>query len=365
MKIPFYDLKRENLKHKVKLKKSILSVVDSGHYILGNALKKFEMDFAKYTGSNYCFGVGNGLDALVLILKALQIQKNDEVIVPAHTFIATWLAVSNVGAKIVPVEPDETFNMSGKFLENYITSKTKAIIPVHLYGRPADMLLINAIAKKHDLFVIEDAAQAQGSSYHNLKCGNLADVAAFSFYPTKNLGAFGDAGAVTTNNKKIAEKISKLRNYGSTQKYVHEIQGVNSRMDEVQAAVLSTKLKYLDQTNIIKSKIADRYLSEISNPNIELPKPKAAESYIAWHQFVLKVKNRNNFNGYMIENGIGTMIHYPIPPHKSDAYFSEFKNQSFPITSKFCKEVISIPIYSSLNENEVDFIIKTINNYEQ
>jgi len=364
MKIPFFNLQRENTPLIEELKEAVSNVMISGHYILGKELNQFENNFAQYVGTKYCIGVGNGLDALVLSLRALNIEKGDEVIVPAHTFIATWLAVSQVDATIIPVEPDEFYNISDDDIESKITEKSKAIIPVHLYGRPANMQKINTIAKRHSLYVIEDAAQAQGSSIETNKCGNLGDIAAFSFYPAKNLGAFGDAGAITTNSSELFDKILSLRNYGSRKKYDHRFKGVNTRLDEIQAVILNIKLKYLDKSNEVKNCIAKRYLKEIKNHNIILPMNPKNETFIAWHQFVVKVINRNSFINYMEKRGIDTLIHYPIPPHESGAYNEDFKNKNFPITSNLCQSIVSIPIYAALTKQEIDYIIKTINNYE-
>ena len=364
MNIPFFSLKRENALIIDEFITATTAVIRSGHYILGSELLQFEENFAQYTGTKYCIGVGNGLDALVLILRALDIKEGDEVLVPSFTFIATWLAVSQVGASIVPVAADDSYNISVEDLERHITDKTKAIIPVHLFGRPANMKSINEIAKKHALYVIEDAAQAQGSSINQIKCGNLGDIAAFSFYPVKNLGAFGDAGAITTNNKTLAAKIYKLRNYGSSEKYDHQLKGVNSRLDEIQAAVLNVNLKYLDANNSSKNKIAQRYLSAINNSKITLPKAAEAGSHIGWHQFVIRVKNRDVFMQYMQKNGIDTMIHYPIAPHQSGAYALDFNPHDYTNTELLCQTVVSIPIYPSLSDKEINHIINSINNYE-
>jgi len=364
MKIPFFNLSKENLSIKNELCSSVLSVIESGSYILGNELLKFEKKYAEYIGTKYCIGVGNGLDALILILRSLDIKQDDEVIVPAHTFIATWLAVSQVGARIIPVEPDDSFNIEIAKIEKKITSKTKAIIPVHLYGRPVDMSALREIANRHSIYVIEDSAQAHGASINKVKCGNLGDAAAFSFYPVKNLGSFGDAGAITTNNKNIAQKILSLRNYGSTKKYVHQTLGVNSRLDEIQSAVLSVKLSQLDKCNNLKEKIANKYLTKISNDNIILPPPQRKNTFVAWHQFVLKVNKRSKFIKYMNEKGIETMIHYPTPPHESPAYKEKVNKFSLPLTSEICESIVSLPIYSTLSNEEVNYIINSINQYE-
>lgn len=363
MHIPFFNLQREQQAIKTELYQAASAVIDSGHYILGSQLQNFEQQFASYLGVKHCFGVGNGLDALVLLLRALDIKSGDEVIVPAHTFIATWLAVSQVGAKIVPVEPDDSYNIDAESIKRHITDRTKAIIPVHLYGRPADMTAINDLAKQHNLRVIEDAAQAQGSRFKDQACGNLADAAAFSFYPAKNLGACGDAGAITTNNDDIAGKIRALRNYGSVKKYHHHTQGINSRLDEMQAALLQVKLKYLDNNNHKKQNVAEYYLNNIDNNKVVLPPKNDAHYYSTWHQFVLQVEDRNTFIEYLNKHGIDTLIHYPVPAHHSGAYQQLFADRYFPITEKLSRTVVSIPIYATLTEQETEHIINTINQF--
>ena len=364
MKINFYDLKREHQQINTELKKVVAEAIDSNHYILGEKLTTFEINFAQYLGVKHCIGVGNGLDALSLSLLALNIQKGDEVIVPAHTFIATWLAVSHVGAVPIPVEPDDSYNISVEKITQKITSKTKAVIPVHLYGRPVEMDQLNQLAKKHGLFVIEDAAQAHGSTFQGKKCGALGDLAAFSFYPTKSLGALGDGGAITTDSDELARKIRKLRNYGSTKKYVHEVAGVNSRLDEIQAAVLDLKLKRLDQDISNKQKLATKYFSKIDNPEVKLPLSQSADTQISWHQFVIRVNNREHFMGYMNKHGIQTHIHYPSAPHTSDVYNTQHNSVDYPLTQKLCETVVSLPLYATLTEKEINHIIEKVNLYE-
>jgi dTDP-4-amino-4,6-dideoxygalactose transaminase len=336
--------------------------MESGWYILGKEVEAFETEFAVYCETKYCIGVGNGLEALHLILRAMEIGVGDEVIVPANTYIASWLAVSQVGATLVPVEPDEqTYNINPSLIENAITDKTKAIMAVHLYGQPADMDAINEIAARHNLKVIEDAAQGHGARYKNRRVGSLGDAAGFSFYPTKNLGAIGDAGAVTTNNAELADKIRLLRNYGSRVKYENEIQGYNSRLDELQAAFLRVKLAKLDEWNARRVKIAEKYLKTLSkNPHLMLPfVPDWAEP--VWHLFVVRHPNRYNLEQHLRKNGIATLIHYPIPPHLSDAYVGEgWHLDSFPVSERLSREILSLPIGSHLNEEQIEAVTKTL-----
>ncbi len=365
MKINFFDLRREHQGINTALKKEMAKVIDSNQFILGEQLIRFENNFAKYLGVKHCIGVGNGLDALTLSLKSLNIQRGDEVIVPGYTFIATWLAVSQVGATPVPVEPDDTYNIAVKNIAKKITKKTKAIIPVHLYGRPVDMAELNKLAVENDLFVIEDAAQAHGSTFQDKKCGALGDLGAFSFYPTKSLGALGDGGAITTNNDEFARRIRKLRNYGSTTKYVHEVAGVNSRLDEIQAAVLDLKLKRLDHDISKKQKIVAKYFSKIDNIEVKLPLPQNTDTQISWHQFVIRVRNRRHFMSFMNGHGIQTHIHYPSAPHTSDIYKTEYSAKDYTKTQELSETVVSLPLYGSLTEDEINYIIEKINLYEQ
>ncbi len=346
MKLPFLDLKIANQPYQKALQDAVKRVVDSGWYVLGNELAMFESEFATYCNAEHCIGVGNGLDAIMLILKAMDIGTGDEVIVPANTFIATWLAVQQCGATPVPVEPlEHTYNIDPKQIEAAISAHTKAIIAVHLYGQPADMQAINAIAKLHNLKVIEDAAQAHGALYKQQPTGSLADAAAFSFYPGKNLGAMGDGGAVVTNDTDIAEKIGKLRNYGSSKKYQHDIAGVNSRLDEIQAAVLRIKLRYLDENNKQRSKLADLYKSAlVDNPSITLP-TVADDVLPAWHLFVIRTLNRAKVQQMLSENGIETSIHYPVPPYLSGAFGRQNEYGEMPLTEKLADEVLSLPLF--------------------
>jgi dTDP-4-amino-4,6-dideoxygalactose transaminase len=328
-------------------------VMDSGWYLLGPELEALEQEFAAYCEVKHCVVVGNGLDALHLILRGYDIGAGDEVIVPSHTFIATWLAVSYAGATPVPVEPDpQTYNLDPALIEAALTPRTKAIMPVHLYGQPADMDAINEIARRHGLRVIEDAAQAHGARYRGRRCGGLGDAAGFSFYPGKNLGAFTDAGAVTTNDAGLAQKIRKLRNYGSAVKYQHELKGFNSRLDELQAAFLRVKLRHLDDWNARRRRIAARYLdglnSEIGNQKSEIIPPFVPDwADPAWHLFVIRHPQRDLLQKKLAEAGIGTLIHYPIPPHLSGAYCSPqsaIRNPQLPVAEALASQVLSLPM---------------------
>ena len=345
MNIPFLDLKVPHDEFREELREAFERVLDSGWYILGDEVVKFEKEFADYCESTYCVGVGNGLDALHLILRAYDIGEGDEVIVPSNTYIATWLAASYAGATPVPVEPDEhTYNIDPSRIEAAITSRTRAIIVVHLYGQPADMDTINVIAKKYKLKVIEDAAQAHGARYKGRRVGALGDAAGFSFYPGKNLGAIGDGGAVTTNDAELAERIAVLRNYGSKVKYYNEVKGYNSRLDELQAAFLRVKLKKLDEWNSRRNNIALQYFKELNQSSLTLPfVPDWAEP--VWHLFVIRSLNRDDLQQKLNDAGIGTMIHYPIPPHLQLAY-SEFAlpRGSLPIAEIMHDQVLSLPM---------------------
>ena len=364
--IHFLNLRKLNQPFEAAFQKKMKQFLEGGWYILGNEVKQFETDFATYCGTKHCIGVGNGLDALVLILKAYthlgKLQKGDEIIVPANTYIASILAILQADLVPVLVEPRlETYNINPEEIEAKITSKTKAILPVHLYGQLAEMKDINTIAKKHNLLVVEDAAQAHGSKLEETRAGNLSNAAAFSFYPSKNLGALGDAGAITTNDDELAEVLFSMRNYGSKIKYENEIIGVNSRLDELQAAFLNVKLPHLDTENQFRRQIAKRYLSEIKNDKIVLPFWNESENHV-FHLFVIRSINRNKLQTYLLENKIETMIHYPIPPHKQKALFS-WNHLSFPITEKIHEEVLSIPMNPSLTDDEVSHIITVLNKY--
>lgn len=345
MNIPFLDLKAPHEELRAELREAFERVLDSGWYILGDEVKQFEHEFAAYCEAGHCVGVGNGLDALHLILHAYGIGAGDEVIVPSNTYIATWLAASYVGATPIPVEPDErTYNIDPMRIEAAITPRTKAIIAVHLYGQPADMDAINTVAKKHKLKVIEDAAQAHGARYKGRRVGTLGDAAGFSFYPGKNLGAIGDGGAVTTNDPVLADKLRVLCNYGSRVKYVNDVKGFNSRLDELQAAFLREKLKKLDEWNGRRKAIAAVYQNALCDCNVMLPHvPEWADP--VWHLFVVRSQNRDALQAHLSQHGIGTLIHYPIPPHLQTAYTElGYKSGDFPLAELIHGEVLSLPI---------------------
>jgi len=366
--IKFLDLKKVNQPFENAFKQKMEHFLEGGWYILGKEVKLFEESFAQYCGAKHCIGVGNGLDALVLILKAYfqleKLEKGDEVIVPSNTYIATILAILEADLVPVFVEPKlETFNINPDLIEAKISVKTKAILPVHLYGQLAEMDKINAIAKKYNLLVIEDAAQAHGAGKfrsQNLEFRNL-NAKAYSFYPGKNLGALGDAGAIITNDDELADVLFSLRNYGSKVKYENELIGVNSRLDEIQAAFLNVKLPALDIENQIRREIAKQYLSEIKNEKVILPFWNYSENHV-FHLFVVRTKNRNDLKEYLFKNGIETMIHYPIPPHKQKA-LKDWNSLSYPISEKIHDEVLSIPLNGTFTEAEINKIITTLNNY--
>lgn len=365
--IPFLDLKAINKTYEKEFQQEFERFLDSGYYILGQQVSRFETAFANYCETKHCIGTANGLDALTLIFKAYVhlglLKLGDEVIVPANTYIASILSIINAGLKPVLVEPNpDTFNISVSEIETHVNSKTKAILAVHLYGQLVDMDAINTIAKTHDLIVIEDAAQAHGAiSESNKKAGNLAHAAAFSFYPTKNLGALGDAGAVTTNNEALASCIKLLRNYGSSKKYVNDILGYNSRLDELQAVFLNIKLKQLDTENGFRLQIAKRYLSEIKNKKINLPYYNFSKNHV-FHAFVVRVQNRQDFINHLEKHHVGWLIHYPIAPHKQKA-LPHFNHFSFPITEAIHESIISIPVSPILTADQVTKVIHTLNTY--
>ncbi|TLU98149.1 DegT/DnrJ/EryC1/StrS family aminotransferase [Dyadobacter luticola] len=361
--IPFLDLNQVNAPYIEAIKDASLRVIQSGWYILGNELKNFETAFADYCGSEHCIGVANGLDAITLILKALDFPAGSEIIVPANTYIASVLPVSYLHLKPIFVEPDpRTMLIDPKNIEQHITSTTKAIITVDLYGRSCQMSPILEIAERHQLKVITDAAQAHGAFYQGKKSGNIAHATAFSFYPTKNLGALGDAGAVTTNDAELAEKIKYLRNYGSVVRYRNDYQGVNSRLDEMQAAILSVKLPYLDAENVRRREIAKRYLEEIDVKNLILP-PNDQVEQDAWHLFVVRHPRRSEFVRFLDSKGVQTNIHYPLPIHLQRAY-QEFSHLSLPLTEQIHEQVVSLPLNPVLTDEEVAYIIQTVNQFD-
>ena len=365
MKIPFVSFIPMERELDVDLRAAFERVYTRSWYIGGLEDETFEKSFSDYCDVNYCVGVGNGLDALMLALKALGIGKGDEVIVPSNTYIATVLAVTYVGAVPVFVEPDiRTFNINPELIEFAVTERTKAIMPVHLYGQPCDMDPVMKIAKKYNLFVVEDCAQAHGATYKGKKIGSFGNAAGFSFYPGKNLGALGDAGATVTNDKKLSDKIRALGNYGSDYKYHHIYQGNNSRLDEMQAAFLSAKLPHLDKINIERRKIADKYLTGINNPEVILPYIPENMSPV-WHIFGIRCKRRDELESFLNERGIGTNKHYPIPIHLQECYKNlGFKRGDFPIAEEISATELSIPMYYGMAEEEIQYVIDIINEFK-
>lgn len=367
MKVPFLDIKQSYKTIENEIDQAVKQVLDGGWYILGKNVEEFEKEFAQYCGVKYCVGVGNGMDALELILRAYDIGVGDEVIIPANTYIATSLVVNLVGATPVLVEPDEkTYNIDPEKIESAITKKTKAIIAVHLYGQCANITKIKPLCKKYNLKLIEDAAQAHGATHFKIKSGALGDAAGFSFYPGKNLGAFGDGGAVTTNDPKAAEYVRLARNYGSEKKYYNQIKGFNSRLDEIQAAILRVKLKYLNEWNLKRNKIAQFYLNNLNpkkNHDFKLPQIGKGNHH-AWHLFVISSKKRDELQNYLTKNGVETLIHYPLPLYQQKAY-SELNNQisKFPISNLLSQEVISLPINFSMEQKQIDYIVKITNSF--
>jgi dTDP-4-amino-4,6-dideoxygalactose transaminase len=366
--IKFLDLQKVNLAFQEEIEENLLRVFRKGWYLLGEEVKNFEEHLKNYTGSPNIVGVANGLDALRLILRAYieigVMQKDDEVIVPANTYIATLLAISDNGLTPVLVEPDiHTYNIDISKIEEKITAKTKAIMLVHLYGRAVFSEEIYRLAEKYDLKIIEDNAQAIGAEWKGIKTGNLGDAAGFSFYPGKNLGALGDAGAVACKDDELANAVRAIANYGSHKKYVNRYKGLNSRLDEIQAAVLDVKLKYIDDDNARRREIAHRYVSEIKNDHVILPEIPIDDKEHVWHIFVIRSKERDKLQQYLKDNGIETLIHYPIPPHKQQAY-KEWNDLSLPITEKIHKEELSLPMSPVLSQKEIEIIINLLNQWE-
>lgn len=361
MTVPFLDLKSINLAHEEALKAALDRVLHSGWYVLGKEVKAFEDEFAEYCGVKCAVGVSNGLDALHLILRAYGVGDGDEVIVPANTYIATWLAATFTGATPIPVEPDaSTYNLNPSAIEAAITPRTRAIIVVHLYGQAADMDPIMAIAKKHGIKVIEDAAQAHGALYKGRRVGGLGDAAGFSFYPGKNLGALGDAGAVTTNDPLLADKVRVLLNYGSRQKYHNEVVGYNCRLDELQAAFLRAKLPFLDKETDRRKEIAAQYQTALQGSNLVLPVVLAGSDPV-WHLYVIQSNDRNGLQKRLAEDGVATMIHYPVPPHLQPAYASLGLNVgSFPLTEEIHRNILSLPIGPTMSDDEVSLVIAAV-----
>jgi dTDP-4-amino-4,6-dideoxygalactose transaminase len=360
--INFLDLYKINERFRKEIDNAIIRVLNSGRYLLGKENESFCKQFAKYCGTKHSIGVANGMDALNLIIKGYGFGNGDEIIVPANTYIASILAISENGCTPVLIEPDiATYNIDPDLIEKNISSQTKAIMVVHLYGRVVQMEKIQQVAKKYNLKIIEDAAQAHGAMYNGKMAGNLGDAAGFSFYPGKNLGCLGDGGAITTNDDELAERIKALRNYGSLVKYHNLYRGINSRLDEIQAAILNVKLQHLDDDNQRRHEVAEYYLENIKNALIILPKAYQKRGH-SWHLFVLRVQNREKFQNYLTKNGVQTMIHYPVPPHKQAAY-AEWNHLCFPITEKIHNEVISIPISPVMTRSEAEKVVELINKY--
>ncbi|HEY8200297.1 MAG TPA: DegT/DnrJ/EryC1/StrS family aminotransferase [Actinomycetota bacterium] len=369
MSVGFLDLSAAYRELQPELDAAVARVMASGWYVLGPELERFEADFATYIGVKHCVGVGNGLEALELILRAIDVGPGDEVIVPANTYIATWLAVSRVGATIVPVEPDPaTCNLDPERLEAAITARTKAVLPVHLYGQPAAMRPILDVARRHGLSVVEDAAQAHGATYEGRRAGTLGAAAGWSFYPSKNLGALGDGGAVTSDDDRIAERVRVLRNYGSRVKHRNEVQGCNSRLDEMQAAVLSVKLRHLDEWNGRRACVAARYLAELAGAGVGLP-TVAAGAVPSWHLFVVRSDRRDALGAHLAGRGVGTLVHYPIPPYRQPAYAgmqtagmqtAGMQTTTLPVTDAIHREVLSLPMGPHLDESQVEEVVEAV-----
>lgn len=356
-------LDRGFYQHQEELEAKALEVLRSGWYVLGNEVKNFEKEFAEYVGAKHCVGLASGLDALWIAFRILGIGAGDEVIVQGNTYIASVMGITMNGATPVFVEPDEYFNIDADRIEEKITNKTKAVLVVHLYGQASNMEPIVDICKKYKLRLVEDCAQSHGAKFKGQQTGTFGDIGCFSFYPSKNLGAFGDAGAIVTNDDTIADNTRVFRNYGSEKRYYNKVVGANSRLDEIQAGFLRVRLKYLNDLAEEKRVICERYLNELKNDKIILPQIRNGSTHI-WHQFVIKSEYRDELIKYLDERNIGTIIHYPIPPHLSEAYqYLGMKEGSLPITEKYAKSVLSIPLYNGMTKEEQDYVIKTINTF--
>ena len=363
MHIPQNSLKRQFELHQAEYEDAALRVLRSGWYVLGDEVKAFEKEFASYTGTDCCVGLASGLDALWVAFRLLGIGKGDEVIVQSNAYIACVMGITMNGAIPVFVEPDEFFNIDTSKIEAAITPRTKAILVVHLYGQASDMESIMEIAKKHALYVIEDCAQSHGARQNGIMTGTSGDAGCFSFYPTKNLGAFGDAGAITTNSPELCDEFKIFRNYGSEKRYYNKIAGTNSRLDEIQAALLRVRLKYLDEMNQERKNICTRYLNEINNKHIMLPKQRPGCDTV-WHQFVIQAENREKLIEHLKSNGISTIVHYPVPPHLSEAYaYLGYKTGSFPIAEHYANTVLSLPLYNGMTGDEITYVIDKINEF--
>jgi dTDP-4-amino-4,6-dideoxygalactose transaminase len=364
-RVPFYSLEPQHKEIRSEVLKSLEAVFDRQQFVMGEALLGFEADYARFTGTGYCAGVASGLDAITLSLRALGIQVGDEVIVPSHTFIATWLAVSAVGATIVPVEPDlATYNIDCGKIEAAITGKTRAIIPVHLYGQSCDMRAVMAIAARHKLLVVEDNAQAHGARFNGRNTGSFGHCNATSFYPVKNLGALGDAGAVTTADREIFERVISLRNYGAVSKSVYEATGVNSRLDELQAAVLQVKLGFVERWNEERAAIARTYAAQLKGVGDLIIPATVRDCTHVYHQFVIRTSKRDALREYLSNEGVGTMIHYPVPPHLQNAYASlGFRKGSLPVAEEIAASCLSLPVWPGMTDDQVEFVIRSIREF--
>lgn len=363
MRVPFNVLNKAFFMKQEEYEAKAVEVLRKGWYVLGEEVGNFEKEFAQYIGSEYCIGVDNGLNAIVMAFRELGIKEGDEVLVQANTYIASVMGITMNGATPVFVEPDKYFNIDTDKLEEAITEKTKAICVVHLYGQASNMEKIMEIAEKYNLAIVEDCAQSHGADFNGKRTGTFG-IGCFSFYPSKNLGCFGDGGAITTNSKLFDRDFRVLRNYGSEKRYYNEVVGYNSRLDELQAGLLRVKLSHLDELTTQREYIANRYLKEIKNPKIELPKVREGATSV-WHLFVVKTEERDRLQKYLEENGIGTVIHYPIPPHLSKAYeYLGYKKGDFPITEKYAETVLSLPLYNGMTDEEQTYVIEVINRYE-
>ncbi len=363
MKIDLNVLDRQFQLYQSEYEAAALRVLRSGWYVLGSEVDSFEKEFSAFIGRKYCVGMNSGLDALTLSVRALDIRQGDEVIVPANTYIATVLAITGNGATPIFVEPDEYYNLDAEKIEVVLTSQTKAIMVVHLYGQAANMGPIEQLAKKHGLYLLEDCAQAHGAKYGDTMTGAFGDIGCFSFYPTKNLGAFGDAGAVVTDDETLYRKLKMLRNYGSEVKYHNAIEGVNSRLDETQAALLRVKLGHLAELTEDRQKIAAQYLEGITSPKIILPATRNQTTHV-YHQFVVRTEDRNGFQQFLKDHDIDTVIHYPIPPHLSECYARlGHRPGDYPITEQFADEVLSLPMFNGMTKEEAEYVIETCNAY--
>lgn len=363
MKVEFTKLQRSYEQHAEEYDQAALRVLRSGWYILGHEMEAFEDRFAEYLGVRYCIGVNSGMDALILAVRALGIGPGDEVIVPANTYIASVLGVTENGATPIFVEPDEFMNLDPQKIEDAISDRTKAILPVHLYGQPCRMDSICEIASRHRIPIIEDCAQSHGATFADKKTGTFGQIGCFSFYPTKPLGAMGDAGTLVTDDKALAERLRMLRNYGSRKKYINEIEGVNSRLDEMQAAILGVGLTYLDEGNRERQRIAQRYLSQINCPKLQLPKTAPGATHV-YHQFPILCDKRDELQAFLLDEGIQTLIHYPVPPHLAECYRRlGYREGDYPLSERYAREELSLPIYSGLTEPEIDYILAAINSY--